>query len=75
MTVVKVLQVVVRTHLDLPTPSPAAIMKSSWIILAVVIGLAFADDDHGEAAKSFTEESFNSEIAAKAHFVMFFAPW
>jgi hypothetical protein len=47
----------------------------SLIIFAVLFGLVFADDDHGEAAKSFSEESFNKEIGEKAHFVMFFAPW
>ena len=47
----------------------------SFIVFAVLLGLVLADDDHGEAAKSFNEESFNSEIASKAHFVMFFAPW
>jgi len=47
----------------------------SLIIFAVLFGLVFADDDHGEASKSFSEESFNKEIGEKAHFVMFFAPW
>jgi len=47
----------------------------SLIVFAFLLGLAFADDDHGEAAKSFSEESFKNEIGEKAHLVMFFAPW
>ena len=47
----------------------------SLIVFAFLLGLAFADDDHGEADKIFSEESFKNEIGEKAHLVMFFAPW
>jgi hypothetical protein len=49
-------------------------MKSLVVFVALLL-VAFADDDHGEAATSFTEETFKKEIGEKAHFVMFFAPW
>jgi hypothetical protein len=46
-----------------------------FILLGLFLSVTLAEDDHGEAATSFTEETFKSQIGEKAHFVMFFAPW
>ncbi len=55
-------------------------LKNSVLLFLGIVILALAssvraDDDHGEAAIDFTEETFNEQVAKKPHFVMFFAPW
>ena len=50
-------------------------MKTIFLIASLLFVGAFAEDDHGEAATTFTEESFKKDVEEKAHFVMFYAPW
>ena len=45
------------------------------VSLFLLAAVSNADDDHGADAISYDKETFQSAIAEKKHFVMFFAPW
>jgi hypothetical protein len=46
-----------------------------FLVVVIAATLVLADDDHGEAAIDFKEDTFAEQIPNKPHLVMFFAPW
>ena len=49
--------------------------KFTIFVLSVLVVGTIADDDHGKDVVNLVKDSFDTDVAKKPSFVMFFAPW
>jgi len=49
--------------------------KPIIFLLSLLVLGAIADDDHGKDVVNLVKDTFDTEVAKKPHYIMFFAPW
>jgi len=49
--------------------------KFTIFVLSILVVGTIADDDHGKDVVNLVKDSFDTDVAKKPSFVMFFAPW
>ena len=49
--------------------------KPIIFLLSLLVLGTIADDDHGKDVVNLVKDTFDTEVAKKPHYIMFFAPW